>query len=129
MRVRAPNPTPPNPAESQMPWSKSITESSLMTEAGHISSTMYSRSRFPLRPRPWPLPGSSPLNNTFPATLLISNTKMNTAGGILNCLKEATDRMPMWLRDEYWRRAAEGRSGDQQDGPQRTCIFLDLLQE
>ena len=67
---------------------------SSLTEAGHISSTMYSRSRFPPKPQPWQPPSSSPPNNTSPATLLTSNTKMNTAGGILNCRKEAIDPTP-----------------------------------
>src|ERR1700693_695357 len=43
--------------------------------------------------------------------------KMSSADGILNCLKEATDRMPTWLPDEYRdnRRVAGGRCGPNAD--------------
>jgi hypothetical protein len=46
---------------------------------------------------------------------------MKPASGIQNCLKEATDRMPMWFPDEYRynRQAASGRGGDRYNRLQR----------
>jgi hypothetical protein len=41
-----------------------------------------------------------PPRNTSPATPSTSNMKTKPADGTLNCPKEATNRMPMWLPDE-----------------------------
>ncbi len=49
----------------------------------------------------WLRPNESPPSNTFAVTPPISNIRMNTAHGILNCPKATTDRMSTSSADTH----------------------------